>query len=162
MLTMTITRVNLGCGPHRLSGYIGVDFNKDENPDLVHDINQSPLPFLCDEILAEDVLEHLTEQGLVNACLSLKPGGLLHGKVPHYQYRGAYAEYQHQRWISSETFQQTRSIKPYVIVEKIVVTYSIFGYMWTMPNWFVAAHEKMAIGLFPPTWVLFWMRRKSV
>ena len=43
-----------------------LDFNEDHHPDVVHDLNDLPLPFSdnsFDEIHAYEVMEHLGEQG---------------------------------------------------------------------------------------------------
>ena len=150
-----IKRVNLGCGGTYLDGYINVDVDKRVRADLYHDINQAPLPFECDEILADNLLEHLTEPGLQNTIKSLRVGGLLHGLVPHALYRGAYADFQHQRHFGVETLRMTGELIGRARVQKVTVYYSIFGFRWAMPNWFVAAHEKMLPGIFPPIWVVF-------
>lgn len=54
-------RVNLGCGWDRRDGYLNVDFLEVHEPDLVADVRDlSLLPDgFYDEVIAQDVLEHL-------------------------------------------------------------------------------------------------------
>lgn len=39
-----IFRLNIGCGEHKLDGFINVDIEKKVKPDLLHDISKGPLP----------------------------------------------------------------------------------------------------------------------
>jgi len=53
-------RLNLGCGPNKMEGWINVDSVKEFQPDLLHDIT-SPLPYAdlsVDAIQADGILEH--------------------------------------------------------------------------------------------------------
>lgn len=53
-------KLNLGCGPNKLPGYVNVD--KQGEADLRHDLEQFPWPWASntvDEVLASHVLEHL-------------------------------------------------------------------------------------------------------
>lgn len=57
-------RLNLGCGSVKYDGFINVDILENDNVDIVHDLNNIPWPFednSVEEILAEDVLEHLID-----------------------------------------------------------------------------------------------------
>ena len=81
-------RLNLGCGFDLRPGYLNVDFQAFHKPDLVADVRK--LDFLpagyYEEILAQDVLEHLprtsTSGTLVRWNRLLAQGGLLHLRVP--------------------------------------------------------------------------------
>ena len=56
------TTLHLGCGPQKKTGSIGVDFNKNINADVIHDLNKFPYPFKnnqFDKIIADNILEHL-------------------------------------------------------------------------------------------------------
>jgi predicted SAM-dependent methyltransferase len=81
-------RVNLGCGFDRRDGYLNVDFQEVHEPDLLADVRSLPmLPSgYFDEVLAQDVLEHL-ERGDVDPALRewarlLAVGGRLVLRVP--------------------------------------------------------------------------------
>ncbi len=81
-------RLNLGCGFDRREGYLNVDFQAFHEPDLVADIRHLDTLGSAefDEIVAQDVLEHLERQD-VDAALCewarlLRPGGRLLLRVP--------------------------------------------------------------------------------
>ena len=60
-------KLNLGCGTDIRPGYINVDVISSRGVDMVCDITKK-LPFddnSCDEIIAQDVLEHLTREQLI-------------------------------------------------------------------------------------------------
>lgn len=64
---MTPTKLNLGCGRDHLKGFLNVDIDPSVNPDLAADITK-PLPFAnnqFDEVLLQDVFEHLTKEQAV-------------------------------------------------------------------------------------------------
>jgi SAM-dependent methyltransferase len=82
------TRMNIGCGWDKRDGYLNVDFQDFHEPDLVADVRDlSMLPVdFYDEIVAQDVLEHL-ERDEVDPALQgwtklLKVGGRLVLRVP--------------------------------------------------------------------------------
>lgn len=55
-------KANIGCGEHKLDGYINIDFTEDTKPDLVCNIKLDPLPFKDNEldvICAMHILEHI-------------------------------------------------------------------------------------------------------
>jgi len=57
-------KLNIGCGNKKLKGWINLDFSKEVNLDIVHDLNKYPYPFKdneIDEIYVDNVLECLNE-----------------------------------------------------------------------------------------------------
>lgn len=75
-------KLNIGCGPHRIDGYIGVDLLSGPAVDIVAPADK--LPFGSedvDEILAEHLIEHLTyfqfNKTMAEWYRVLKPGGKL-------------------------------------------------------------------------------------
>ncbi|WP_443082278.1 class I SAM-dependent methyltransferase [Thermodesulfitimonas autotrophica] len=53
--------LDLGCGPNKLSGAIGVDFRPGPGVDVVHNLNVYPWPFADNEfdlVYASHILEH--------------------------------------------------------------------------------------------------------
>jgi predicted SAM-dependent methyltransferase len=55
-----VMKLHVGCGKHKIPGWVNIDAVKDCQPDLVHDLAR-PLPYAdlsADELKAEGVLEH--------------------------------------------------------------------------------------------------------
>lgn len=55
-------KLHIGCGMDKLEGYLNLDSSKIVNPDVVWDLETSPLPFednTFHETLANHVLEHI-------------------------------------------------------------------------------------------------------
>ena len=115
----------IGCGQQRvkyaaLAGHASwealttLDINPAHNPDVVHDLNVFPYPFLdntFEEIHAYEVLEHLGVQGDAEAYFGqfsefwriLKPGGYFFGSCPDWQSVWAWADPSHRRIITQGT-----------------------------------------------------------
>lgn len=83
------TKLNLGCGWDKRDGYLNVDLHDFHNPDLVADIRHlAMLPSgYFDEIVAQDVLEHLSRAdappALAEWARLLRLGGELVVRVPN-------------------------------------------------------------------------------
>ena len=81
--------IELGCGPNKVDGVIGVDKFWDENVDIVADF-ENGLPFLpdnsVDELFSRHVLEHIENLELLikEIYRVLKPGGIHRVIVPHF------------------------------------------------------------------------------
>ena len=76
-------KVNLGCGPWKLDGWINVDFEPSYHPDLLHDL-RNPLPWgneTVDLIHMEHFFEHIRQedgQKLLKECFRvLRWGGVI-------------------------------------------------------------------------------------
>jgi len=81
-------KLNLGCGDKKLDGYVNVDVCGE--PDINFDLSQFPWPFddnSADEISSSHFLEHVQdyEKTILEIHRILKPGGILHFKVPHFR-----------------------------------------------------------------------------
>lgn len=76
-------KINVGCGYDRREGYLNVDLHAVHEPDLVADVVSMPmLPSgAFDEVLAQDVLEHV-ERAKTAWTRLLAVGGILHVRVP--------------------------------------------------------------------------------
>lgn len=82
-------RINLGCGWDVRPGYLNVDLHGSHNPDLVADVcdlHMLPDAFY-DEVVAQDVLEHLQREQALPALREwariTRPGGTLVLRVPN-------------------------------------------------------------------------------
>lgn len=81
-------KLNLGCGEKKLEGYINVDACGE--PDIRCDLSVFPWPFednSADEVTSAHFLEHVQdyEKTILEMHRILKPGGILHFKVPHFR-----------------------------------------------------------------------------
>jgi SAM-dependent methyltransferase len=93
-------KLNLGSGANQKKGYINLDWNPHNNPQVIHDLNVLPYPFKeseLDRIEASHVLEHLDKPFDVMKELHriLKPGGQLNIKVPHFSRGFSHPEHVH-------------------------------------------------------------------
>jgi SAM-dependent methyltransferase len=115
----------IGCGKSRIkrlaingnmewNGLVTLDVHSSHNPDIVHDLNNLPLPFddnSFDSIHAYDVLEHIGKQGDWKGFFAewseywriLKPDGLFFGITPAAFSKWAWGDPGHTRIISLET-----------------------------------------------------------
>jgi len=102
-------KLNVGCGLNKIDGYINLDINPNNNPDMVRNIEKG-LPFdnnKFDEIYCSHILEHIHDLIFVmNECWRvLKVGGILDIDVPDGQYlEWSMRDPTHKRAIFRETF----------------------------------------------------------
>ncbi len=82
-------KLNLGCGLDKRPGYVNIDVRREVNPDIVWDLERTPLPFpdnCAEEIIAKDVIEHISwrrvEDLLRDLYRILRPGGRIYVQVP--------------------------------------------------------------------------------
>ncbi|OGG01669.1 hypothetical protein A2Z33_05505 [Candidatus Gottesmanbacteria bacterium RBG_16_52_11] len=133
--------LNLGCGLVRIPGTIGVDRIMIEDfVDIVHDLNDIPYPFQknsVDEIHMYHVLEHLINpvQVLEEIHRILKPGGLLHLRVPHFSSMGAFTDITH--------------IRPYGFHSFDVFDRDIYHHFYTDAAFRIVKKEIKYFGLYP-------------
>jgi SAM-dependent methyltransferase len=100
MTNFETKKLNLGCGETKKEGYVNVDWSALTHPDVVHNLNVLPYPFednSFDLIEIFHVLEHLDTPFAIMHELHriLKPGGMLHVKVPHFSRGFTHAEHAH-------------------------------------------------------------------
>jgi len=131
--------VNLGCGKARIPDSIGVDRVKIENfVDIVHNLDIVPYPFendSVDEVHFYHVLEHLHNplEKLEEIFRILKPGGILHLRVPHFSSMGAFTDLTHVRPFGFNSFD---------CLEKE-------NYHYTLANFKIVNKEIKYFGLYP-------------
>jgi SAM-dependent methyltransferase len=101
--------VELGCGPEKKAGRIGIDRLDLPGVDIVADLNQG-FPFLpdnsVDEIHSSSLLEHLADLELIlrETLRVLKPEGRSHAFVPHFSNPYFYSDYTHNKFFGLYTF----------------------------------------------------------
>jgi SAM-dependent methyltransferase len=102
------TKLNLGCGDDIRKGWVNLDRVGLPGVDVVHHLEQLPLPFEANRfetIVCQNVLEHLDYIPLLRECHRiLKPHGELHIQVPHFTSRNNYDDPTHIRRFSLSTF----------------------------------------------------------
>ncbi len=100
-------KLNLGCGIDIKPGWINLDSIAIPGVDVVHDIEHLPLPFAnkeFDEILAQDVLEHVNYTPVLKDLHRiLKKGGALHIRVPHFTSKNNFVDPTHKKMFSVST-----------------------------------------------------------
>ncbi len=108
LVSMDGKRLNVGCGTDIKKGWVNLDAAAVRGVDVVHDIEQLPLPFLdeyFDEILCQDVLEHIDyPRVLKDLHRILKFGGTLRVRVPHFTSKNNFVDPTHRKLFSVSTF----------------------------------------------------------
>ena len=132
-------KLNLGCGLDIRQGYINLDMHKLNGVDIVHDVNNLPLPFSENEfdyILCQDVLEHVDNLiGLMKELNRvIRKDGIVEIRVPHFTSANNYADPTHKNRFSVRTFYfftiKSRFDRNYYFdfafesIEEIKLTYS--------------------------------------
>ena len=101
--------VELGCGPKKKDGRIGVDKVDLSNVDIVADL-ENGLPFFpddsVDEIHSRSVFEHIEnfENLMKEIVRVLKDNCKAHISVPHFSNPYCYSDYTHRRFFGLYTF----------------------------------------------------------
>jgi predicted SAM-dependent methyltransferase len=102
--------IELGCGPKKKAGRIGIDILPLEGVDIVSDL-ESGLAFFpdnsVDEVHSRSLLEHVDNLGslMKEIWRVLKPDGKKVLFVPHFSSPYYYSDYTHQRFFGLYTFQ---------------------------------------------------------
>ncbi|MCT7984866.1 glycosyltransferase [Laspinema sp. A4] len=103
-----LIRVDLGCGPRKPEGYIGVDFYPWPEVDIVADLrDRFPFPDnSVDEVRAHDFIEHLSDRiKTMNEIWRIcKPGAMVNLFVPSTDGRGAFQDPTHISYWNINSF----------------------------------------------------------
>lgn len=85
-------KLNIGCGPNKIEGYINIDSEECVHPDLIHDITEGPLPYedgSVDEITFFHCIEHVSKVAheiiLMDFRRVLKDGGRIYISYPNFR-----------------------------------------------------------------------------
>ncbi len=106
--------LDVGCGSAKYPGAVGLDISSGAQADVVHDLDVFPYPFeddTFDQVLMQDVLEHLAEpikviEELHRIC---RPGGRIHLRTPHFSSVLAYSDPTHRHYFSAEAIRTLAS-----------------------------------------------------
>ena len=105
-------KLNLGCGQHKIEGYVNVDQHGDA--DMVHNLETFPWPWSdnsIEEIMAAHVLEHLgadfnTFAKIIQEIYRIStPNGLIKIVVPHPRHDYYLCDPTHVRPITADLFR---------------------------------------------------------
>ena len=101
--------IELGCGPYKTKGAIGIDILEMDGVDIVADLEKG-LPFIpdksVDELSSRHLLEHLDNFELVIKEIHriIKPDGIHKVTVPHFSNPHYYSDYTHKRFFGLYSF----------------------------------------------------------
>ncbi len=101
--------IDLGCGPHKKEGTLGIDILPLPGVDFVANLEEG-LPFIpdnsVDEYTSSHFLEHIDhfETMMAEIHRTLKPGGKVRIVVPHFSNPYYYSDYTHRRFFGLYTF----------------------------------------------------------
>lgn len=105
----TQARLNVGCGHDVRRGWVNLDRAALPGVDVVHDLDQLPLPFedgAFDEVECKDVLEHVDLVPVMRELHRiLGAGGRLRVAVPHFTSNNFYIDPTHRRAFSAFTLE---------------------------------------------------------
>ena len=106
--TDTLAKVDLGCGSHKVTGYIGVDVAPAPSVDIVADLTRR-FPFgssSVDHLRAHDIIEHLPDRiHTMNEIWRIcKPDALVDIRVPSSDGRGAFQDPTHVSFWNINSF----------------------------------------------------------
>jgi SAM-dependent methyltransferase len=98
--------LDIGCGSAKTPGAVGLDISAETEADIVHDLDSFPYPIedACfDEILAQDVIEHVNEPiRLFNELHRIgRDGAHIHLRTPHFSSVLAYGDPTHRHVFST-------------------------------------------------------------
>lgn len=98
--------LDIGCGSAKVPGAVGLDISADTDADIVHDLDEYPYPIddaSFDEILLQDVLEHVGEPIALFEELHriARPGARIQLRTPHFSSVLAYGDPTHRHYFST-------------------------------------------------------------
>jgi SAM-dependent methyltransferase len=111
-------KLDIGCGPNRRPGFIGVDIAESTGADIVMNMETQNLPFednSVDEIVCSHFLEHVHNLiPIMNECHRvLKPRGVMVIYVPIYPSIQAFQDPTHVRFFTQMTLSYFDEKNPY-------------------------------------------------
>jgi predicted SAM-dependent methyltransferase len=124
-------KINLGCGPNKLKGFVNCDWSKEMGADKVFDMNKIPWPFKdnsVSEVLMSHVLEHFHEpiKILKEIYRISQNGARIRINVPYFSHESSFSmldHYHHFTWTSFDALEKRhpchwQSVGNFKIVKK--------------------------------------------
>ena len=101
--------LHLGCGPNKKPYSIGVDFNKNVHPDIVHNLDKFPYPFKDNQfntVIAQNIVEHIENipkfmEEIHRICTN---GAKILITTGHFSGIDAFTDPTHKHFFTSRTF----------------------------------------------------------
>ncbi|MEK7659811.1 MAG: methyltransferase domain-containing protein [Patescibacteria group bacterium] len=101
-------KINFGCGYDIKPGWVNVDSSQLPGVDIVHDVQQVPLPFASgsiSEVVCQDIFEHIEYIPVLKDIFRiLQPGGTITIRVPHFTSKNSYTDPTHKKIFAIRTF----------------------------------------------------------
>ena len=153
--------LDIGCGPGKVDGFVGLDIRELPNVDLIHDLNKTPWPVeshTVDLVIASHVIEHVD---CVITCMSelfriMKENAKLVIRYPHFSQRHTFRDPTHKRFLTLESLDyfifQTELFGEYsdfgfTLISKVLNTDNDMAYLLSKLN--VESYEKYWCRIFP-------------
>jgi len=101
--------LHLGCGPNKKPNSLGLDSNKNVNPDVLHNLDKFPYPFKNNQfetVIADNIVEHLDDiprfiEEIHRIC---KNGAKIQITTGHFSGIDAFTDPTHKHFFTSRTF----------------------------------------------------------
>lgn len=101
--------LHLGCGPNKKPNSLGLDSNKNVNPDILHNLDKFPYPFKNNQfetIIADNIVEHLENiprfmEEIHRIC---KNGAIIKITTGHFSGIDTFTDPTHKHFFTSRTF----------------------------------------------------------
>jgi len=162
--------LDVGCGMSKLPDAVGMDNNPLVNPDVLHDVEQTPYPFAdneFDRIHCGQVLEHTRD--IIPIMKELhrvgKHGALLMISAPHFSGKTAFMDPSHRSFFGWNTFSYfTKDYfhtgARYEIVDRQITFSKLHGLLGIafLANRFPRFYEDYLHGIFPARNMLVTLR----
>ncbi len=108
---LNIMKLDIGCGKNKHEGYIGVDKEKFDCVDILHNLNNFPWPFndnSVSEVLCHNILEHLESpwravREIIRIC---QLGARIHVRFPVPEHPNAWKDPDHKYTFTPQWFEQ--------------------------------------------------------
>ena len=111
MSAATPATADIGCGPNKTAGAVGIDRHPFEGVDVVCDLDKTPWPLLdgsFDRIVASHIIEHVTSiPDFMREIHRIgRPGALVFVTTPHYSSNHSWQDPTH-RWHLGTKWHET-------------------------------------------------------